>query len=119
MLFRSAEMKKKIARSDMDAGVECLNLIPVRPFSGTGSDQWDRLKECIVNVWGDVIVSPYLMIACSDSRHYTDICENVYKFSPIEMSSEERKMIHGHNERIPIAKLHTIVRFFEEVIRRQ
>lgn len=113
-----ADIKRKIAGADMDVEVECLNLIPVRPFSDIGGQEWTWLKDCIEGVWGDdVIVSPYLMIACSDSRHYTDICDNIYKFSAMELSADERRMIHGHNERIPVEKLLTTVKFYEALMR--
>ncbi len=107
-----ADKEKDSRTGKAEVEVECLNLIPVRPFSDTGNKAWVKLGDCIREIWGDVLVAPYLMVACTDSRHYTDICGNVYKFSAMELSSEERKMIHGHNERIPADKLLTVVRFY-------
>lgn len=98
--------------------VEALDSIPVNRFSDIDTEPWNILKTGIKSVWPEVIVSPYLMIACSDSRSYTRISENVFRFSAMELSSDERKLIHGNNERIPTDKLITAVRFFSSMMTR-
>lgn len=110
------EIKSKI--NDGDIIVEALDYIPVHPFSDINTEAWYILKESIHSIWPQVIVSPYLMIACSDSRSYTKISENVFRFSAMELSSEERKLIHGNNERIPLEKLIDAVKFFSSTMTR-
>ncbi len=109
-------LRKRI--KDDKVEVESVDLIPVKPFSSMKTEGWKKLEESIKEIWGDIIVSPYLMIACSDSRHYTKICENVYRFSAMELDNEERGMIHGNNERIPIDKLITTVKFYINLIKK-
>ncbi len=88
---------------------------PVSPVDG---EAWKRLSDAIHETYPDVLVAPYLMLACSDSRHYCRICENVYRFSGMPLSKEQRGMIHNKNERIPLNLLGDTVAFFANVLRR-
>lgn len=87
-------------------------------ISSTTCSRWDMLSEVITSQWPEIFVSPYLMVACTDSRHYGKITDKVYRFSPMPMSKEERAMIHGKNERIKREYLYKAVEFYMELSER-
>ncbi|WP_160676300.1 M20 family peptidase [Clostridium sp. C8-1-8] len=107
-------LKKVI--SDDNIELEVMDAMNPSPYSKTEGESWDKLSKAIKQTWPSTIVSPYLMVACSDSRHYCRISENVYRFSAMALSKEERSMIHGHNERVPVSTIGTTVKFYIRLI---
>jgi carboxypeptidase PM20D1 len=86
---------------------------PVSPTTGT---QWQKLSATIGAVYPDAIVTPYVMLGASDSRRFTVISNAVYRFSPFEMSLEQRGTLHAVNERISVQTWLRGIDFYERLI---
>ena len=87
------------------------------PISRTDCAGWERVASAVAQTWPGSIVSPYLMVQCSDSRHYRELSDKVYRFSAMDMTSEERATIHGNNERIRLEVIGRAVEFFIRLMR--
>ena len=81
-------------------------------ISKTDCDAYERVVKAIKGTWNGVLVSPYLMVACSDSRHWGVVSDCVYRFSAMALSAEERATIHGNNERVPVKTVAKTVEFY-------
>jgi len=102
-------MRKVIDDDDVD--IEVLYGMDPSRVSVVG-DAFDRVATAVMSTWKGCIVSPYLMVQCSDSRHYGRISDKVYRFSAMDLTAEERAMIHGHNERIRVEAVAKTVEFY-------
>ncbi|MCQ2553613.1 MAG: M20/M25/M40 family metallo-hydrolase [Clostridia bacterium] len=87
------------------------------PISRIDCEGWERVVNAVEGTWKGCIVSPYLMVQCSDSRHYGKISDKVYRFSAMDLTAEERHTIHGNNERIRLETAHRAVEFFIRIMK--
>ena len=81
-------------------------------ISETNCPAWQKVADAVAGTWKGCLVSPYLMVQCSDSRHYDRICNHVYRFSAMDLTTEERHTIHGNNERIRVETAQRAVEFY-------
>ena len=108
-------IKKTIA--DENVEVSILHGMNPSRISRTDCDGWDKVSSAVASTWKGCIVAPYLMVQCSDSRHYGRISDKVYRFSAMDLTSEERASIHGNNERIRLEALNRTVEFYIRLMR--
>ena len=87
-------------------------------ISTTDSEGFSLVKDTIRECWEGTLVSPYLMIACSDSRHWGSVTDKVFRFSPMYMTNEERATIHGNNERISLDGVSKLVEFYLRLMKK-
>ena len=88
------------------------------PISQVNCPAWDKVAAAVAESFPGCIVSPYLMIQCSDSRHYRDLSDHVYRFSAMAMTAQERATIHGNNERIRLESIEKAVEFYIRLMKK-
>ena len=108
----SAEAYLKKTVHDDSVEITVLESFEPSPISETGCESWDKVASAVAETWPGCIVSPYLMVQCSDSRHYRDLSRHVYRFSAMDMTAEERRSIHGNNEKIRLESISRAVEFY-------
>ncbi len=89
------------------------------PTSNSPADgpHWQRIKNAVHATWPDTLVAPYLMFMCSDSSQFCEICDKVYRFSPMVCTNEQVASIHSNNEHITTENITQIIEFYEYLIR--
>ena len=110
--IESATEYLKNTVDDENVTVECLHGMNPSRISRTDCEGWEKVASAVASTWKGCIVSPYLMVQCSDSRHYGRISDRVYRFSAMDLTSEERATIHGNNESIRLETAYRAAEFY-------
>jgi len=86
-------------------------------ISPVDSEEFALLSQTMRNVFPEAVTAPALMIARTDSRHYSVITDNIFKITPVMMNSDDLKRVHGVNERLSVEGLGRAIQFYAELIR--
>ena len=97
------EVLQRISKKLQDLPIQVHKLYGSEPTPVSQVDaRYQKLEKAIQKTFGDVCITPYLMMATTDSRHYHRISDHVYRFSPLYMGKEALKSIHGVEEKVPV-----------------
>ncbi len=97
---------------DSRVEIKCIHGMEPSRISRTDCEGWRKVSSAVASTWKGCIVSPYLMVQCSDSRHWGRISDRVYRFSAMDLTSAERASIHGNNESIRLETAKSAVEFY-------
>jgi carboxypeptidase PM20D1 len=103
-----------------DDRVELTPLTPAKeasPVTSTDSTAFRQLHKTIREVYPDVVVAPFVLVGSTDTVHYEDLCENIFRFLPARLSERDTQRFHGIDERIALQDYEDMVRFFHQLIK--
>ena len=109
-----AYAKRVVGESVTVKAVDGMN--PSR-ISRVDVEAFSKVKNAVEDTWQGTLVTPYLMVQCSDCRHWGRLSDKVYRFSAMDMTSEERATVHGNNERIRTEVVGRAVEFYQRLIK--
>ena len=110
-----AYLKKTVKNDAVE--ISALESSEPSPVSEVNCPAWNKVASAVASTWTGCVVAPYLMVQCSDSRHYGRLSNHVYRFSAMDLTAEERSTIHGHNERIRLETISKAVEFYVRLMR--
>jgi len=87
------------------------------PVSSTDSEPFAKLHRAVKSTFPDAIVVPSLVLGATDSRHFTAIADNVFRFLPARFTREDLSRYHGINERVSEAHYTEFIRFYMRYLR--
>ena len=85
-------------------------------ISSWNSPGFEIVATSLNKVYGDVISVPGLMIAASDTRHYSKIADNSFRFNPFSIVPEDMTGFHGTNESIEVDSFISGIKTYVEII---
>ena len=86
------------------------------PVSPTDTDGYEIINRTIRENFPEALTAPNLVIAATDSRHYTGVSPNVYRFVPYHINEGNIQTFHGINERIPVKDYKNAIRFYRQLV---
>ncbi|WP_299760511.1 M20/M25/M40 family metallo-hydrolase [uncultured Pontibacter sp.] len=89
---------------------------PPSPVTATDTWVYNALKYSITETFSDVMVVPALFPGATDSKHYTNLTDNIFRFAPQVVNRESAQLIHNSNERLSVSVLENSVSFYKSLI---
>jgi carboxypeptidase PM20D1 len=87
--------------------------VPAHPRHGRMEGPgWGEMAAAAAAVFPDAAPIPFIMTACTDSRHYQGLAEGTFRFTPMRLSPEDMSSVHGHDERISLENFFLAIRFY-------
>ena len=91
--------------------------IEASPISDVNSSNFTMLQYTIRQIFPHALAAPWLLIGSTDSKYFTKMCDNIYRFVPTQTTNEDMGGYHGSNERISIGSYIQTIRFYIQLIR--
>jgi carboxypeptidase PM20D1 len=86
------------------------------PVSFVNSFGFETLHTTIKQVFPEVMLNPMLAIGQTDSRHYSVVSKDIYRFGPMTFIQEDLARMHGLNERFSIECYLKAIGFYYQLI---
>ncbi|RXN26044.1 putative carboxypeptidase [Labeo rohita] len=104
--------------SDERVKVEFVDGFDPLPVSSYEEDTfgYQIIKKTVHDIFPQVTVSPGVCIGNTDSRHYTELSSDIYRFAPSWYKPGDSDRFHGVNERIAIQNYEEIVLFYFQLM---
>lgn len=87
------------------------------PVSRIDSAAFRLINQSVRNVMPTIPVAPGMTIGATDSKHYRDLADDNFRFTPLVMTSADLGTIHGTNERVAVDNYLRAIQAFGEILR--
>uniref|UniRef100_A0A8C2ZQZ1 Peptidase M20 domain containing 1, tandem duplicate 1 n=1 Tax=Cyclopterus lumpus TaxID=8103 RepID=A0A8C2ZQZ1_CYCLU len=96
--------------------VDGFDPLPVSSMDET-SFGYQIIKKTVLDMFPTVTVAPGICIGNTDSRHFKDLTNDIYRFAPIWFKPGDAQRFHGINERISKKNYEELVVFYFSLIK--
>ena len=81
------------------------------------SEGFKLIQRTVSQIFPDTIIAPILVLAATDTMHYQEISQNIFRFLPIRFTSEDLARLHGTDERLGVDDLEQLIQFYIQLIK--
>jgi carboxypeptidase PM20D1 len=78
---------------------------------------WNVLREAILEAQPDAVIAPFLVIMCTDSRHFASLSDSIVRLMPTLLTTADVARIHGVDERISFENYGGMIQYYTRVMR--
>ena len=107
---------KKVIKND-NIKIEVSDVNKMYKECDFNSEGYNKIKQVVYQTFENVVAAPFIMLGGTDARHYNEISDCVIRFSPIYVNSEERKGVHGLDEKIRVKTLQQCLQYYENLLK--
>ena len=106
------------AINDPRVDVEIIRGGEATPISSIDSKFYQQLTQLIDKISPEqgLIVVPNLMVGGTDSKHFIDLADNVYRFNGVKINPESFSGFHGTNEYLTIKEYQRAINFYHQLL---
>lgn len=76
------------------------------------------LEQTVSENFPGVITAPYISTGASDSKYFSDLSDNIFRFAPFTVTDEQLDAMHAKDENIGTDTLIPAVDFYKNLIRK-
>ena len=106
---------KKVIKDD-SIEISTSDINKMCPECDFKQEAYDIIKDTTIETYPETVVAPFVMLGGTDARHYNEICDCVIRFTPVKLTNEDRKGVHGLNEKIKVESLEKALEFYQRLL---
>lgn len=100
-----------------DIEVEVTSRSDAPRISDFENDAFSYVEKTINKVFPEIGVSPFILNAGTDSRHFASICPRVFRFGAFPLDDDRFGTVHSDNERMPVEDYYNMIDFYTELLK--
>ena len=85
-------------------------------ISDNHSPAFRLIQKSISQVFPQAVVAPYLVTGGTDSKHFVQLSQAIFRFSPMMMTTDDLQRIHGRDERVALKAYEDMIRFYVQLL---
>ena len=111
-----AEVQRIIDDSEIE--IEVMTAREASAVSSHTSEAYQVITAAISDIGSELVVAPALVLGGTDSKHYSQIADDAYRFTPYRLADDDLGRVHGTDERVSVDGYAEIMTFYRGLLTR-